>query len=67
MPKRINWKKGMRLTDEVLQASDQCTDESIAQAVLLAAGGRFGLFPAVRPFRLSLSITKGVVNVEALS
>ena len=67
MPKRINWKKGMRLTDEVLQASDQCTDEYIAQAVLLAAGGRFGLFPAVRPFRLSLSITKGVVNVEVLS
>ena len=67
MPKRINWKKGMRLTDEVLQASDQCTDEAIAQAVVLAAGGRFGLFPAARPFRLSLSITKAVVNVEALS
>lgn len=67
MPKRINWKKGMRLTDEVLLASDQCTDEAIAQSMVLAAGGRFGLFPAARPFRLSLSITKGIVNVEALS
>ena len=24
MPRRISWKKGMRLTDEVLKAADRC-------------------------------------------
>lgn len=67
MQKRINWKKGMRLTDDVLTASDRCTDEAIGRALLLAAAGRFGLIPSVRPFRLSLTIMKGFVDVEALS
>ena len=43
MPKRICWKKGMRLTDEVLRASDNCTAEFISQTLSLAACGRFGL------------------------
>ena len=67
MPKKISWKKGMRLTDEVLLAADECTAEYISQAMMLAAGGRFGLFPSSRPFQLQLSITKGFVDVEALS
>ena len=67
MPKKISWKKGMRLTDEVLLAADECTAGYIGQAMMLAAGGRFGLFPSSRPFQLQLSITKGFVDVEALS
>ena len=67
MPKRISWKKGMRLTDEVLKASDDCTSEYISQAMTLAANGRFGLIPTIKPFELQLSITKGFVDVEALS
>ena len=67
MPKRINWKKGMRLTDEVLLASDQYTSEFIGQAVALAAGGRFGLFTPARPFQMSLSISRGFIEVESLS
>lgn len=67
MQKRINWKKGMRLTDEVLSASDRCTDDAIAKAMLLAAAGRFGLITSTHPFQLSLSIMKGFVDVEALS
>jgi len=67
MQKRINWKKGMRLTDEVLSASDRCTDEAIGKALLLAAAGRFGLLTSLRPFHLSLSIIKGFVDIEALS
>ena len=67
MPKRISWKKGMRLTDEVLKASDDCTAEYISQAMMLAANGRFGLIPTIKPFELQLSITKGFVDVEALS
>lgn len=57
----------MRLTDEVLSASDSCTDDAIAKALLLAAAGRFGLITSVHPFHLSLSILKGFVDVEALS
>ena len=67
MQKRINWKKGMRLTDEVLSASDRCTDDAIAKALLLAAAGRFGLITSVHPFHLSMSIMKGFVDIEALS
>ena len=57
----------MRLTDEVLKASDDCTAEYISQAMMLAANGRFGLIPTIKPFELQLSITKGFVDVEALS
>ncbi len=67
MPKRISWKKGMRLTDEVLLAADKCTSEYIGQSIALAAGGRFGLFTPARPFEMSLSISKGYVEVESLS
>ena len=67
MPKRISWKKGMRLTDEVLKAADNCTAEFINQTLALAACGRFGLIPALEPFQLQLSVTKGFVDVEALS
>ncbi|MCR5132126.1 MAG: hypothetical protein K6C10_11785 [Prevotella sp.] len=67
MPKRINWKKGMRLTDEVMLAADQYVAESIGQAIAVAAGGRFGLFTPTRPFQLSLSISRGFVEVETLS
>ena len=67
MSKRISWKKGMRLTDEVLLAADQYMAESVSQAVAVAAGGRFGLFTPTRPFQMSLSISRGFVEVETLS
>ena len=65
MPKRISWKKGMCLTDEVLIQADRCTSESFAQAYALAAEGRFGLFPSVRPFQLALNVEQDSVNVES--
>ena len=65
MPKRISWKKGMRLTDEVLIQADRCTSESFAQAYALAAEGRFGLFPSIRPFQLVLNVGQDSVNVES--
>ena len=56
----------MRLTDEVLIQADRCTSESLAHAYSLAAEGRFGLFPSMRPFQVALSIEQGYVNVESL-
>ncbi len=66
MTKRIYWKKGMRLTDDVLRASDNSTAEFISNALVLAAAGRFGLFPSASPFELSLDINKGFVDVNSL-
>lgn len=67
MTKRICWKKGMRLTDDILRASDNSTMELIGNALALAAAGRFGLIPSTSPFELSLNINKGLVDVEQLS
>lgn len=67
MSKRISWKKGMRLTDEVLSMSDNCTSELIGKALVLSAGGNFGLFPNSRTFSLSLDINKNVIDVVSMS
>lgn len=66
MTKRICWKKGMRLTDEILRASDDSMTELVGNSFALAAAGRFGLLPLV-PFELSVNISKGLVDVESLS
>ena len=67
MSKRISWKKGMRLTDEVLSMSDNCTSELIGKALVLSAGGNWGLFPNTRPFSLSLDINKNVIDVVSMN
>lgn len=67
MSKRISWKKGMRLTDEVLSMSDKCTSDLVGKALVLSAGGNFGLFPNSRPFSLSLDINKNVVDVVSMT
>ena len=67
MSKRISWKKGMRLTDEVLSMSDNCTSELIGKALVLSAGGNFGLFPNSRPFSLSLDINKNIIDVVSMN
>ena len=56
----------MRLTDEILKASDDATAETIRKAITLAAAGRFGLFPSPCPFQVSLNIAKDSINVESL-
>ncbi len=67
MTKRISWKKGMRLTDEILTASDACVYHFVDSAFELAAAGRFGLFPSPsRKFCISLSANKNFVDVEAI-
>ena len=67
MSKRISWKKGMRLTDEVLSMSDNCTSELIGKALVLSAGGNFGLFPNSHPFSLSLDINKNIIDVVSMN
>ena len=65
--RRILWKRGMRLTDEILRTSDECTAEVISKVLILAAGGRFGLLPSSRPFHVALNITQSVIDVESLN
>jgi len=67
MAKRIFWKKGMRLTDELLTKSDACTFELVGKALALGAAGNFGLFPDTRPFNLSLDIEKNTIEVVSLN
>ncbi|MBR5688065.1 MAG: chitobiase/beta-hexosaminidase C-terminal domain-containing protein [Prevotella sp.] len=67
MTKRIFWKKGMRLTDEVLTLSDRCTDEQIARVLMTAASGQFGLMPTTIPFEVNVNPTAGFIEVEALA
>ena len=66
MTKRICWKKGMRLTDEILKSSDKCHLESLKQVFVLASNSRFGLLPSNREFNISLSVNRNIVDVEAL-
>lgn len=66
MPKRVSWKKGMRLTDEILTISDNCTSDIISNVLALCTAGRFGLFPNLRPFRLSVDINKNIIDVVSI-
>lgn len=67
MPRRIRWTKGMRLTDEVMRASDQCFIDFVKNAFIQSSDGRFGLLPSSTPFELSLDISNGMVDVISLS
>lgn len=56
----------MRLTDDILRASDNAAIEFTSRALLLAAAGRFGLIPGAKPFAIALGIHQEFVEVEAL-
>lgn len=66
MAKRILWKKGMRLTDEVLTRSDKCTEELVSKSLVLGACGRMGLLPGSRQFEISIDINKDAIEVVSL-
>lgn len=63
--KRISWKKGMRLTDEVFRMSDACTSEQISNSMMMAAAGRFGLFPQCS-FGVSIDIKGSTIDVVSI-
>jgi len=67
MQKRICWKKGMRLTDEVLTAADNCTAEMMGQTLMLASAGRYGLMPSQVPFQLSMNIVGGEIEITFIT
>lgn len=66
MEKRICWKKGMRLTDDIMRASEDATAARIGNAFALASAGRFGLLPSPRQFQLSLNLNADYVEVQTL-
>lgn len=65
--RRISWKRGMRLTDDILRASDDNKIELIGKAFVLAANGRFGLLPSPHPFELTLNVGKGFIDIDSLN
>lgn len=65
--KRIAWKRGMRLTDEIFRASDDYMAELVRRSFVLASVGRFGLLPSTTPFEISLNIGNGTLNVDSLN
>lgn len=66
MAKRVMWKKGMRLTDDILALSDRCTEELVSKGFLLGACGRIGLIPSTRNFSISLDINSNVIDVVSI-
>lgn len=66
MPKRILWKKGMRLTDEILILSDKCTEEFVSKGLVLSACGRMGLMPSIRKFNISIDINNDVIDIVSI-
>lgn len=66
MTKRVMWKKGMRLTDEILTLSDKCTEELVSKGLILGSCGRMGLLPSTRKFNISLDINNDVIDVVSI-
>ncbi len=67
MPLKVTWKKGMRLGTDVFNALDSTIDENIRLTTLVGSQGRYGLFPTVKPFELSVNINNNILEVVSLS
>lgn len=57
----------MRLTEQILRASDDAELELIGKALALGSAGRFGLFTSHRPFKIILNIGRETVDIESLN
>lgn len=67
MPLKVTWKRGMRLSTEVFEASDTYIEESIRLSNIIATGSRFGLIPWEKPFELSVNVSNNVLEVVSVS
>lgn len=56
----------MRLTDDIMRASEEASATRIGNALTLASAGRFGLLPSRRQFKLSLNLHADSVEVQTL-
>ena len=56
----------MRLTDEIMRASDESTEEMLGKALIMATAGRLGLLPTTHPFELALNINNNTIDIESL-
>ncbi len=65
--KRISWRRGMRLTDDLLRASDDCTMDIIREVALMYSAGLFGLLPSEHPFEVNLNFGKGCIDIDSLN
>lgn len=67
MKKRILWEPGMRVSNKILQASDDAHYAWVDKAIALASAGRFGLIPNSQPFYADLTIDKEYISINRLS
>lgn len=67
MHNKVTWKKGMRLSTEVFNAMDKANEESLRVISLLGSANRYGLFPSIKPFELSVNINGNAIEVTSLS
>lgn len=67
MSHKVTWKKGMRLTTELFDASDDAVESKVRLASLIASGGRQGLFPTAQPFELSVCVSGNILEVVSLN
>lgn len=67
MSYKVTWRKGMRLSTDVFDAVDSNNEYNLRQSILLASGGRMGLFKTSKPFELSINITNNILEVVTLS
>lgn len=56
----------MRLTPEVFNAMDAARDDTLKLVCQLVSAGRYGLFPSVKPFELSVNISNNFLEVISL-
>lgn len=57
----------MRLGTEVFNAMDNANEDALRMVSLLGSAHRYGLFPSVKPFELSVNINGNAVDVTSLS
>jgi len=66
MPNKVTWKKGMRLSTEIFNSMDAAHDDVIRKVSEMASAGRFGLFPASKPFDISVNVSNDILEVVSL-
>lgn len=56
----------MRLSDDLLRASDDCIMDVIGKVAVMVSAGRFGLLPSDEPFEVSLNFGNGCIDIDLL-